>query len=240
MRPPSPTKEKVRTFQRENGLSDEQLAKLLEQESGKRVSAQRVADVFKGERIPKFWLRALEIDEEDPDAARPQEHTTDPAGLPREAGSDLLPPLELPFDGLKARERIEMIHVFGAKGASMAAKNPLYERAMAQKPPGGGPSHAENIANKWIEAAREDTHIARLVAYVTVGGAKGDLLMAYMSFGVTILIASGKISLGGPYAAATATGAAASESGAARNGKADSDAAGAVRTVDETRTAAES
>lgn len=185
------------------GLSYEQAAETLN-ERGVTIKAAdgerpiTAADVSRRGSRPAYrsWREALELDEEPKFIQSSSSEATVGAdsgdGRPTAAGiASLGVPavVELPFDGLEARKRIELVYVGIGKGVGTAMRNPAIEIVFAQ--------HAPKIAERWIAAAKQNARVAQIVTYVTAGGAVGDLIIAHLMLTVSLLIVSGRLPIGG-------------------------------------------
>jgi len=192
-------------YQLEHGLSDEQLADILNERVKRRrdqkpISAAGVENMRykKDENVPPKWLEALDIEPPQREFIRESSSLRDEVPSPAigegdargGTGTASLPVLlELPFDGLEAKKRIELVYVGVGRGVASAMHNPQIAVIFSQ--------HAPKLAEKWIAAARQNARIAQVVTYVTAGGAVGDLIIAHITLVLSLLIVSGKVPIGG-------------------------------------------
>lgn len=185
-------------YMADNGLSYESMAELLSDKLGKQIKPHGVLAISKREdrNLPKSWLDALELErpefiQESPDGGSGD--AVEPGGAAPGTGgsspSSLPVPVELPFDGLEARKRIELVYVGVGEGVSRAMRDPRVAIVFRQ--------HAPALAEKWIAAAKQNARIATVVTYVTAGGATGDLIIAHVMLVMSLLVITGKVPIGG-------------------------------------------
>lgn len=189
----------IADYMADNGLSDESMAELLTIKLGREdrpVKAHGVLAIRnrKDENVPKSWLDALDIElpefiKESPLADGDEQPPLGGASGTGSSPPSLPVPVDLPFDGLEARKRIELVYVGVGKGVAAAMRDKRIEIIFAQ--------HAPKLADKWIAAARQNARVAQVITYVTAGGATGDLVIAHVMLVVSLLMISGKVPVSG-------------------------------------------
>lgn len=199
------------------GLSYEETAERLN-EAGVRVRSAEgermltADDVSRrsSRRAQRSWREALGLEAEpaEPRFIRSpgQASELDPGpGAGSVPPSTLPAPVELPFEALSAKKRIVLIYTGIGQGLErfsprqVAVNAETGERVVLPKPRYAAvfAQHAPKLADAWIEAARQNTQVARIVTVITTGGAVGELVVAHVSLVFSCLVISGKVPLNG-------------------------------------------
>jgi hypothetical protein len=171
----------IRQWQESEGRSDEEMAELLSDRLGREISAQGYRIGKSKKSPPAAWLHALNIAPQEPSDSLADAGASPPEGDREPVTRTVLP---LPFDPAPVRTQIVLMYTVAGKGASLALRTPQVADVWAQ--------HATPIADAYIEWAKEDANVARILNAITLGGPKGELVMLHGSMLVTSLIISGK------------------------------------------------
>lgn len=172
----------IRQWQEAEGRTDEQMAELLTDRLGRVISTKGYRMGKARRNPPPDWLHALNI------------APVEPSGVPhpptQDEGQDERPErtttsLPLPFDPAPVRMQITMAYTFAGKGVGLAMRS---ERVADQ-----WAFAAPHIADAYIEWAKEDANVARILNTLTLGGPKGTLVMLHVSLLINTLIVSGKL-----------------------------------------------
>lgn len=184
----------LRNYQTAEGLDDEQMAALLSEKLGRTVGAAGYR-IVKGRRdAPAEWLEALGIapqeptykpDKDAPPVPSPQDPT---GGAPKPVGI-------LPFEPASARMQIALIYTMAGKGAAIPARRLGTDDALkrAERIERIWAVHAPQIADAYIEWARENSTVAHYIGMLTLGGPGGKLVILHGSMLVQTLMESGAI-----------------------------------------------
>lgn len=148
--------------------------------------------IMKGRRdTPNDWHAALGIAPREP-AREPSGDTDEPRDVPRqESGGRPEKPRQptpdalLPFEPQTAHAALTMIYVMAGKGAGAAMQAPPVEQVWTD--------FAPHIATAYIEWAKENETVARIIGTITLGGAGGKVLMLHASLMVQTLIVTDKL-----------------------------------------------
>jgi hypothetical protein len=137
-------------------------------------------------RPPKEWAKLLGLPPEelepDPGPVGGNEGG-DPAGFSGLDDPPMMPPGGSPEEGgaarplssgelAGARKRIAQAYNALGAGASMATRNDGYAAVTGL--------YANDLADAWAEAARENQHVAAIMEWVNSGGALGNLVFAHV------------------------------------------------------------
>ena len=212
---------RLRAFEQEAGLSDEGLAVLLEQRTDRDIPLGRVQNWLSGKRpMPQYVLAALDeldgaggvaaehdgqtvLGEPQDDAYGPSpfregdEPPAEPAAGERLSGArrpgSALAPVVPEFDVKTVREVLVTAYTMIGKGAQYAARpgddgvKPDYVAVFD--------AHAERCADAWIDLAKRDAKVARVLTTLTAGGAWGQVILIHGSLVASLLVVSGKVRL---------------------------------------------
>lgn len=166
-------------WQNENDVDDAQLASMLSEKLGRNITPQGVRAWARRRTAPAPWLDALGLTPQDPEHEPPPERDNG-GGDPR-----VPPPIALPFEPIAARAQIVMLYTMGGKGAARVLSEPAVETVWTQ--------HAPQIADAYIEWAKTNATVARIIASATLGGPAGQVVLLHGSLLVSTLIVSGRI-----------------------------------------------
>lgn len=169
----------LKKYANEKNLTAQDIATELKEKLGRPISATGVEMMMNRQEAPLPWLSALGLN-----GAKPQE----PSGLKEEktkkSAEDVKPntavDIHLPFEPVSARATIELIYTMAGKGAAMASKTPTVGDAWHN----AGPQLAEG----WIEWAKENRTVANGIAMLTVGGPGGQVILMNASLLITTLM----------------------------------------------------
>lgn len=190
----------IRNWQEAEGKTDAEMAALLSDRLGRTISLQGYRIGRNRRTPPPEWLHALNIAPQEPagfSTSREESQGVSPAG--DEGGGVRAPQtLPLPFDPAPVRQQIEMVYALAGKGAALAIRRRApsgdltasHRAAMVENT---WAVHAPQIAEAYIEWAKEDPAVARVLNAMTLGGPKGKLVMLHGSLIVSTLIASGAV-----------------------------------------------
>ena len=170
----------LKKYANEKNLTAQDIATELKEKLGRPISATGVEMMMNRQEAPIPWLTALGLN-----GAKPKE----PSGLKDEktkkSSEDVKSPgaavdIHLPFEPVSARATIELIYTMAGKGAAMASKTP----------PVGDAWHnaAPQLAEGWIEWAKENRTVANGIALLTVGGPGGQVILMNASLLITTLM----------------------------------------------------
>lgn len=188
----------IRNFQTAEGYSDEQMAEILSARLGRDISPTGYKIVKGRKDAPEDWLRALGIAPTEPtnsgasssqgasDAPPPGATATAPAGAPTHS---------LPFEPASARMQLVLIYTMAGKGVALPTRRIGTSDALARanQIETTWAMAAPQIADAYIEWARENATVAHYLGMLTLGGAGGKLILLHGSLIVQTLITSGAI-----------------------------------------------
>lgn len=184
----------IRNYQTAEGLDDDAMAALLSSRLGRTVSPAGYR-IVKGRRdAPVEWLEALNIAPSEPvtpgatDDA-PQTHEAPDANKTAPA------PGVLPFEPASARMQIALIYTMAGKGAALPQRRHGTPEAIqrANRIENIWAVHAPQIADAYIEWAKESPTVAHYIGMLTLGGPGGKLVMLHGSMLVQTLLETGAI-----------------------------------------------
>lgn len=171
----------IRQWQEAEGRSDEEMAELLSSRLGRTISAQGYRIGKSKKSPPAEWLHVLNIAPQEPAGFSPPGDDKPPAD---EAEPDRKTVVPLPFDPAPVHMQITIAYTMAGKGASLALRSPPVAEVWAQSAPA--------IASAYIDWAKEDANVARVLNALTLGGAKGLLVTLHAGLLVNTLIVSGR------------------------------------------------
>ena len=112
---------------------------------------------------------------------------------PERERSRELEPVVPDFDVRTVREVLVTAYQMVGKGAQYAARvrpdgtKPDYEKVFD--------AHAERCADAWIDLAKRDAKVAKVLVGLTAGGAWGQVILLHGSLVASLLVVSGKVNL---------------------------------------------
>jgi hypothetical protein len=163
-------------YKEEKRLTNEELAAELKEKLGRPISATGVEMMLARKEPPVPWLNALGISPKEPggikDPIPPQEMGKTPGPIK--------PVISLPFEPVSAQATIELIYTMAGKGAAMASKTPAVADAWHNS--------SQQLAEGWIEWAKENKTVANGIAMLTVGGPGGQVILMNASLLITTLM----------------------------------------------------
>jgi hypothetical protein len=170
------------------GLTNEQVASELSALLGREISPVGVKAWANRKKLPKEWVQVLNLPEEpgggrEPDWMPPEQEGSASFGLPDGLDDPPMMPPESgaassnrsPLSGGElagARKRIAQAYNALGAGASMATRNDGYAAVTGL--------YSADIAEAWVEAGRENKHVAAILEWVNSGGALGNLVFAHV------------------------------------------------------------
>lgn len=165
----------ITQFQKNQGISDEEMAALISEKLGRDISVKGLDSVKRRKEAPVAWLSALGISPREPGGLRDKQaesETKSPGTV-----ATLVP---LPFEPKTAQATIEMIYVMAGKGAAMGTRTPAVADVweLQSKP----------LAEAWIEWAKTNRTVANGIAMLTAGGPGGQVILLNASLIITTLI----------------------------------------------------
>lgn len=196
-------------WQEAAGLSDEGLAVLLSDRTEREVPVERVRRWrVRPAQVPLYVREALGLDQRREEAATaPHEPSSDEQPFrvgdeppaepeaaerqPRPQPGRALEPVVPDFDVRTVHEVLTTAYQMVGKGAQYAARpnadglKPDYERVFD--------AHAVRCADAWIELAKRDAKVARVLTTLTAGGAWGQVVLIHGSLVASLLVVAGKI-----------------------------------------------
>jgi len=177
------------------GLDNDAVASELSALLGKPISAQSVNLWGNKPKPPAAWAKALGLDPEP--VIEEAAWVPPPAGdFPPPAGPDLDPPMMPPGarqtarpadpggDYSLVRGRIAKAYNAVGAGMSMATRNDGYGAVTE--------SYSDDIAQAWVAAARENVHVAKIVAFMESGGPVGELVVSHIILVLGFVYVSGR------------------------------------------------
>lgn len=184
----------LRAFKQDTGLSNEGLASLLAERTGRELTAVQVETLMGRKQANKWVVDALELKPEpmpeEPVSVFPPDWSDEDSPVepdsPKPRG-ELEPASVFDFDVAETRLILVSAYQVAGKGAAYVGKNEAYERAFDL--------HAERCADAWIALARRDQKVARVLASLTSGGAWGQLVLIHLSLVMSMLVAAGKVGI---------------------------------------------
>ena len=182
-------------YKETRGLSYEQVADELSALLGKPIKAKGVQLRSGTAKVPPAWADALGLDldvspaddwvlSDDEAADEPRRRVESdppkaPSGAPIRTGAPLAS-----SDYAAVRERIAQ--AYGAMGAgfSMVTHNDGYSEVSK--------FYGTNLADAWVAAAKENKHVAQIVAFMESGGPVGELVVAHVILVLGFVYVSGR------------------------------------------------
>lgn len=185
----------IRQWQEAEGRTDEEMAELLSDRLGRVISTKGYRMGKARQNPPSEWLHALNIAPVEPSGG-PQPVTDDDGG-----GDDGLSRAKtlspLPFDPAPVRVQIILAYTFAGKGIALAIsrRSPSPSHALYVRNQVGAmwEQAAPDIADAYIQWAKEDANVARILQTITLGGPKGVLVTLHVSLFVSTLVLSGAV-----------------------------------------------
>ena len=189
----------LQQFQDSEGYSDQQMADLLSDRLGRAISLTGYKMFKSRKNAPALWLEALAIVPHDPSHVQRDDATVSSSDndKPRDPGPSIIPDYPdaqprkvtpdsmLPFEPQSAYATIAMIYTFAGKGAATIMNAPPVAATWAE--------FAPHIAGAYIEWAKENETVARIIATMTLGGAGGKVVLLHAQLAVTTLIVADKL-----------------------------------------------
>lgn len=191
----------VRDYLDRRGMTKEQLASELSALLGRKVTPNTVQLRY-SKPVPKAWAAALHVDVNEPPGAAPgaapasdgegvgEERRTDEGASPRPppgarqapgpAGPGPAGPE--PVDAFAAG-RIAQAYALIGVGLGSALENVGVQHVVDDFSP--------HVARAWVEAAKENEFARRFVAFMTAGGATGELVVLHLGMVGGILYVKG-------------------------------------------------
>jgi len=167
-------------YMKEHSLDDEAMAKIISDKLGRDIGANGVKQIKNRKDAPIPWMNALGISPKEPSGLRSGRAT----GVPGKSssGSTETPPgiIDLPFEVHSAQITIEMIYTMAGKGAAMASRTPSVSDLWEQSAP--------QLAEGWLEWAKESRTVANAIAMLTVGGPGGQVILTNASLIISTLM----------------------------------------------------
>jgi hypothetical protein len=187
----------IRNYQTSEGLTDDEMAVLLSSRLGRTVSPAGYR-IVKGRRdAPAEWLEALSIAPSEPAApGAPSATDKQPEhGAPDASKGAVLVPGVLPFEPASAKMQIALIYTMAGKGAALPQRRHGTPEALqrAARIESIWALHAPQIADAYIEWAKENATVAHYIGMLTLGGPGGKLIMLHGSMLVQTLLETGAI-----------------------------------------------
>lgn len=188
----------LQQFQESEGYTDEQMADILSERLKRPISVTGYKMFKNRKNAPALWLEALAIVPHDPshverpatesgadeaprDPMQPSNIPDYPENKPRKITPDSM----LPFEPQTAFSTIAMIYTFAGKGAGAVMGSDAVAETWR--------NFAPHIAQAYIEWAKENETVARIIATMTLGGAGGKVVLLHAELMVTTLIVSGQM-----------------------------------------------
>jgi len=235
----------LRDYQDAHSLTDEEMARDLSALLGRRIGAAGYKlHAYSAKRDPKAWTAALGLADDDGGS----EIAAEPGWLPDEDGGP--PPLSegerepgtpprapqgarvdrpsLEGDYTLVKQRLVQAYAAIGAGTSMITRNQGHAAVFD--------GYAPNLAQAWIDAARTNENVAKIVKFMETGGPVGELVIGHIILVGGLIYVSGRgpdlyVLYGGKfegYRTAAAAGRLADEAAAASNGAAPAGAEAAV------------
>lgn len=183
----------LKQYQDSEGLSDEQMAALLTEKLGRNIGVRGYQIIRARKDAPAAWLEALSIVPHDPTHVQENNPVRGADEGPRDPGGDrdsqvrrAVSDAMLPFEPQTAHTAIVLIYTMAGRGASAVMGAPQVAEVWT--------GFAPHIATAYIEWAKENETVARIIAAVTLGGAGGKVVMLHASLAVQTLIVADKLS----------------------------------------------
>ena len=183
-------------YKDENGLTDEDVASTLSALLGKKITPQGVKLKSGKGKVPQPWAEALGLDLGDPDEylddfGAPSESTSDipmassePPRAPSGAKFANSPRASTGGDYAQVRERIAKAYGAIGAGVSMVSGNQGYAEVTN--------TYSNDLAQAWVNAARENKNVAKIVEFMNSGGPVGELVMAHIILVLGFAYVSGR------------------------------------------------
>lgn len=176
----------------DNGLDDEQMAALMSTRLGRDITVRGYKQMARRKNPPRKWLEALDIAPSADEGAGQHGREfdgppigDDSADVPRaRPEAKPLSPV-LPFEPQSAHMTITLLYTAAGKGAALGLRSPQVADVWAQMAP--------QIASSYIEWARENATVAKIIGTLTLGGAGGQCILLHGTLIVQTLIISGQV-----------------------------------------------
>lgn len=187
----------IRNYQNAEGLTDEEMARLLSARLDREISTTGYRIVKGRKDAPEEWLRALNIAPTDEPTSGAVSNATTPDAPPRDhaATSSAGAPISLPFEPASARMQITLVYTMAGKGVALPTRRIGTPDALvrANRIENAWATAAPSIADAYIEWAKENSTVAHYIGMLTLGGAGGKLMLLHASLLIQTLIESGAV-----------------------------------------------
>lgn len=201
----APPVKPLKAYRDRMGLSREDVAELLTDRLGRRITPGGIQRYENYSYVPKPWAAALGIDpgvqQAKPGPAREYElpdlgegqspdsvggRQDDPPMMP--PGGRQVAPTPQPAgpggDFSLVRDRISKAYNAIGAGVSMATRNDGYAKVTE--------TYSPDLAKAWTDAAKENANVAKIVAFMESGGPVGELVVCHVILVLGFVYVSGR------------------------------------------------
>jgi hypothetical protein len=186
-------------YKEENGLTDDNVASTLSALLGKKITPQGVKLKSGKGKVPQPWAEALGLELGDPDEYLMDDTvplsgsstvddipmaSSEPPRAPSGARFAHSPRASAGGDYAQVRERIAKAYGAIGAGAAMVSGNQGYAEVTN--------AYSNDLAQAWVNAARENKNVAKIVEFMNSGGPVGELVMAHIILVLGFAYVSGR------------------------------------------------
>ena len=185
-------------YKEQNGLTDDDVANTLSALLGKKITPQGVKLKSGKGKVPQPWAEALGLELGDPDDmflddSTPLSGSSSVDDIPMASSEPPRAPSGARFssprpsaggDYAQVRDRIAKAYGAIGAGAAMVSGNQGYAEVTN--------AYSQDLAQAWVNAARENKNVAKIVEFMNSGGPVGELVMAHIILVLGFAYVSGR------------------------------------------------